>query len=146
MVMHWATQARDMRERGMRVTHIAEIIGTTPAKVHAAIAEFDAEKRAASRRRAENYAPAPFPSLLRPSFGLTPVDRRTRWLRAICEHHGVTWEDVIGECRAQHLVTARWACAVFLRDDWGMSYTQVGKLMHRDHSTIIYSIRRGRRS
>jgi hypothetical protein len=146
MVMHWATQARDLRERGLRVPHIAEIIGTTPAKVEAAIADMEIAEAPPAARRDVSYAPAPLPSVFSPSTALTRVERRTRWLHAICAHHGVTWDEVIGTWRAHHLVAVRWACAVFLRDDWGMSYSQIGKLMRRDHSTIIYSVRRGRRS
>ena len=49
-----------------------------------------------------------------------------------------------GRLRDHHIVSARHECFVRLRDELGLSYPAIGRLMARDHSTVMYGIRRWR--
>jgi hypothetical protein len=136
--MQWIDQAKMLRRGGMRILQIAEIVGLPPTKVRDALAY---KPEAVPEVRGVGYAPAPLPEYPR-----TPSAKRLAWLHAICAEHGVEWEDVQSHCRKSHLIPARRACCAFLRDVWGMSYPQIGKLMGgRDHTTIIHNVRMGRK-
>jgi len=50
---------------------------------------------------------------------------------------GATVADVIGARRYAHLVRARAAVWIHLHDDRRMSYTAIGRLFGRDHTTVI---------
>jgi hypothetical protein len=50
---------------------------------------------------------------------------------------GVTTEELTGESRIRALVLPRAAVAMALRCEPAMSYAQIGRLLHRDHSSVI---------
>lgn len=55
----------------------------------------------------------------------------------ICAAHRVTLSDVRGPRRTALLVAARRAVAVMLRQDRGLKLQVIGRLLNRDHTTII---------
>lgn len=61
-------------------------------------------------------------------------------LRAVCALFGVSEADLIGRRRSRRLTPARQAAAYALRRA-GLSLVEVGELLRRDHTTIIYSVR-----
>jgi len=56
---------------------------------------------------------------------------------------GVKWEDVIIKGRRGEICDARHMCSKYLRD-CGFGYKAISKILGRgDHSTSVYSVRRG---
>lgn len=60
-------------------------------------------------------------------------------LDAVALHFGVTKDMILGLGRSSVLVDARVTCAAILRRR-GLSYNAIGRLMKRDHSTLIHLI------
>ena len=137
--MEWIDQAKMLRQGGMRVLQIAEILGLPPAKVR----EVVRPPAPAPYVRETSHAPAPLPAYPY----RTPSDKMMADIRSICAEHGVDWEDVRGHCRKRSLVFARRAICVYLRDVRGWSFPRIGLLLDgRDHTTIIHNVRMGRQS
>lgn len=70
----------------------------------------------------------------------TPAARYRQVIASICEAYGVPMEEVMGEARSVVLVHARHACYAALRA-LGLSNPHVGRIMGRDHTTIIHGVR-----
>ena len=59
------------------------------------------------------------------------------WLR-VCENRfSINHGEILGRCRKRELVIARQICFYCLREN-GFTYKTIGKLMQRDHATIIH--------
>ena len=71
---------------------------------------------------------------------IPPLDR----LAAICTAHSVTWEAVRGKGQTAWITRARLACMKALRDEYGMGCCDIGRVLDRDHSTVLYHL--GRRT
>lgn len=65
-------------------------------------------------------------------------------MEVLKDYPGVTWEDIIGVRRSKDLITPRYACirAVY-EERRDLSLPSIGRAFNRDHSTIIYAIRKG---
>lgn len=61
--------------------------------------------------------------------------------KAIDRETGVTREQITGKSRLQQIVYARAIAAWFLRQS-GLSYPQIGKVINRQHCTVIYHLRK----
>jgi chromosomal replication initiator protein len=59
---------------------------------------------------------------------------------------GVAPEDITGPNKTRRAFRARQFVCAILRKEHGWSYPRIGKLLNRDHSTIIYSMRAYERS
>lgn len=55
---------------------------------------------------------------------------------------GYTLEELRGPSRAQSLMTARVLVTVALRANLGASYPQAGRVLARDHSTLLVALQR----
>lgn len=62
-------------------------------------------------------------------------------LCAIVDQFGIPHAELVGESRKSHVIEARYAAAWALRRA-GYASTLVGRLLNRDHSTILYAARR----
>lgn len=60
--------------------------------------------------------------------------------KAVCDHYGVTMEQIRSEARAQELVDARYAAFYLCRTlrPSPYSYCQIGRVFGRDHTTVIH--------
>ena len=58
---------------------------------------------------------------------------------AVAEAHGLTVDDLTGRDQTDEVTAARHEAMRLLRDD-GLSYTQIGLLLHRDHSTVMAAV------
>ena len=70
--------------------------------------------------------------------------RQTDWhvvIRRIERAHGVTLEQMQGPRRYRPIVRARWALIAALRER-GWSLMRIGKFLNRDHTTVLYALRR----
>jgi chromosomal replication initiation ATPase DnaA len=72
---------------------------------------------------------------------MTPREKNLAEIDAIAELYGYTAEDVLGKSKLKALVAVRRKCIVWLRGK-GYSTTEIGRIMHRDHSTIVHSLQK----
>lgn len=70
---------------------------------------------------------------------MTPRERIMLDIDNIAQTHGYDVGDILGKSKFQKLVVARRECVLMLRGK-GYSTTQIGRIMHRDHSTIVHSL------
>jgi chromosomal replication initiation ATPase DnaA len=73
------------------------------------------------------------------SRGMTPRQSNMMEMEAIAKVYGYTAEEVVGKNRQKKLVEVRRKCVVMLREK-GYSTTEIGRIMNRDHSTIVHSL------
>jgi len=74
---------------------------------------------------------------------MTPREKNLAEIDAIAELYGYTLEDILGKSKLKALVTVRRKCIVWLRGK-GYSTTEIGRIMNRDHSTIVHSLQKSR--
>jgi len=70
-----------------------------------------------------------------------------RWMRimhAVAKQHGIDPKEIMGESRKRHVIFARFEVFYRLRIDLAMSYTKIGFIFHKDHSTVIYGVNKVR--
>ena len=91
-----------------------------------------------ARRSARNIPPFPF-------HNLPPRVREV--LREEAERHTVSVVDLLGPCAARSVSHARWVVwyrlrALTMPGGQPISYPQIAAWFRRDHTTIIYGVRR----
>lgn len=74
---------------------------------------------------------------------MTPREKNLAEIDAIAELYGYTLEDILGKSKLKALVTVRRKCIVWLRGK-GYSTTEIGRIMNRDHSTIVHSLQKSK--
>lgn len=72
---------------------------------------------------------------------MTPREKNLAEIDAIAELYGYTLEDILGKSKLKELVAVRRKCVVWLRGK-GYSTTEIGRIMNRDHSTIVHSLQK----
>lgn len=70
---------------------------------------------------------------------MTPREKNLRDINHLAEGYGYTVVDILGPKRSKHLVYVRNLCVFMLRDK-GYSTTEIGRIMNRDHSTIVHAL------
>lgn len=70
---------------------------------------------------------------------MTPREKNLRDIGDIAQGYGYTVADILGPKRRRHLVFVRNLCIFMLRDK-GYSTTEIGRIVRRDHSTIVYAL------
>ena len=70
---------------------------------------------------------------------MTPREKNLKDIEHLAEGYGYTVEDILGPSRLKHLVSVRNRCVFMLRDK-GYSTTEIGRIMNRDHSTIVHAL------
>lgn len=71
-----------------------------------------------------------------------------RWMRimhAVAKSHGITASEIMGVSRERHIVIARFETFYRLRIDLAMSYTKIGTLFGKDHTTIMHGVNKVRK-
>lgn len=63
-------------------------------------------------------------------------------IRAVCVTLDITPEQFTGRSRVARIVWARHVSMYLLHDDLGMPYDQVGQILQRDRSTVMYGRRK----
>jgi len=59
----------------------------------------------------------------------------------VAERHGIDPSDLHGPSRLPHLCRARWEAMQRLRDR-GLSLPMIGRMLNRDHKTVLHGLRR----
>lgn len=62
--------------------------------------------------------------------------------RAACAYYDVTRAELTGARRWADLVTARWTAIYLAARTTGLSLLTLGRMFNRDHSTLLYALRR----
>lgn len=70
---------------------------------------------------------------------MTPREKNLAEIGKIAYKYGFTVEDMIGKRKYKMLMVARRECVAMLRAK-GLTTVQIGKIMARDHSTIVHSL------
>lgn len=74
---------------------------------------------------------------------MTPRERNLAEIDAIAEMYDYTLADILGKSKNRTLVKVRRKCVVMLREK-GYSTTEIGRIINRDHSTIVHSLQKSR--
>ena len=73
---------------------------------------------------------------------MTPREKNLKDIAHLAEGYGYTVADILGQKRYRHLVFVRRLCILMLREK-GYSTTEIGRIMNRDHSTIVHALNKG---
>ena len=65
-------------------------------------------------------------------------------VRDAATKHGATLSEVFSDSRLAHIVRARAAAMLVLRDRLKWSYTAIGNFFGRDHATVMYHVKNAR--
>ena len=60
----------------------------------------------------------------------------------VCESFELSWKDIYSHRRDRHTSNARMCYCYLLRTYLNLSYTVIGKMVNRDHSTIMHEVRK----
>ena len=69
-------------------------------------------------------------------------DFRKRIIADCAEEFGIRVKDILGNSRVNHIVMARRKAAWIFYQRGTMSYPQIGRLLNKDHSTIIHAVKK----
>ena len=72
---------------------------------------------------------------------MTPREKNLKDIAEIAEAHHLTVEDILSPKRHKYLVSVRRKCIYMLRDK-AYSTTEIGRIMGRDHSTIVVALQK----
>ena len=75
--------------------------------------------------------------------GLIPRLPHERILRETCALYGICLDDLRGPVRVVHFVSARRHAARRLLAELGASNTRIGRLLHRDRTSVRHLLRGG---
>lgn len=71
------------------------------------------------------------------------AQRRLNWVvKMAAEYFAVDEEQILSENREHPVARARQVVIAVLVRRWRMSYPQVGRLVNRDHTTVLHALRR----
>lgn len=88
-------------------------------------------------------APAPPPPAPEPEpVVLWPEGRAHQIMRAVCERFAISSEDIRRNSRAAQTVMARQICMTLLRELTNLSFAKVGRLLGKDHTTVVHAVKR----
>ena len=58
----------------------------------------------------------------------------------VAEEYGVTVYQITSPSRSRYVVRSRWEVMRRLRDELDLTLDAIGRVVHRDHSTVIYGL------
>lgn len=73
---------------------------------------------------------------------MTPREKNLKDIENLAEGYGYTVADILGKSRFKRVVAVRRLCILMLREK-GYSTTEIGRIMNRDHSTIVHALNKG---
>lgn len=74
---------------------------------------------------------------------MTPRERNLSYIGLVALRHNLTRQDILGYSRTAKVSMARQDCAAFFRER-GYSTVEIGRIMKRDHSTILHALKQHR--
>lgn len=93
------------------------------------------------------YPPLPtlFKPIVRDVLSVGSVASPFKWrhiVEDVAEKHGVSFETMKGDNRRKGVTAARFEVCARLYAETGMSLPQIGRLLNKDHTTVLHGIRR----
>lgn len=80
--------------------------------------------------------------ILRPRIDVkTNKAKWTDAMRVVCQVYNITPDDIYSKNRTQHILYARHTFNYICRRTLTMSLESIGRIINRDHSTIIHSVK-----
>jgi chromosomal replication initiation ATPase DnaA len=71
-----------------------------------------------------------------------PGERMVRkYIDNVCDHYGIKAKDLVSPSRKRPIVEARSILAYLIRQNTGNSLSDIGKLIGRDHATVISAVK-----
>jgi chromosomal replication initiator protein len=58
----------------------------------------------------------------------------------VAKDHGLTADELTGPSRKKVVVEARWTAMRTIRAETKLSTPQIGRLFHRDHTTVLHAL------
>jgi chromosomal replication initiation ATPase DnaA len=104
-------------------------------------AHFAAAEKAAEAARPRSAAPPTMRFRLRQSDRPQGRFSGRTTLRIVARHFGLRPEALAGAARLRRLVVARWVVMHICVEIGGYTATDAGRLIGRDHTTVIYGLR-----
>jgi hypothetical protein len=92
----------------------------------------------------ELYTDEPRKRQLWPNWYAPPIHRKYNFLERSEAVTGLSIDEIRLHKGHRQITRVRWAVSHVMRDALGRSYPEIGNSMNRDHSTIIYGIRKSR--
>ena len=79
--------------------------------------------------------------IIRPKCKINELDAEwTEAMRVVCIVHDVTPDEILEKVRRQGIMDARHLFCYLCKKHLRMTYLSIGRILHRDHSTIIHSV------
>ena len=60
-------------------------------------------------------------------------------MNAVCAYYKITKNDILGKNKKQEIARARQICTYLMCDMLSLPLVNVGKIVERDHATVIHS-------
>ena len=64
-----------------------------------------------------------------------------RIINEICDFYSLTHAQIKGKCRVRGYIKARFIAMYLLRRRTGLTLKEIGRMFHRDHTSIIHAIK-----
>jgi chromosomal replication initiation ATPase DnaA len=66
----------------------------------------------------------------------------TRYIDGVCAELDISVSDLVSPCRKRHLSDLRQLLMFILRDEFEMTFEEIGRLFHRDHTTAVHGCKK----
>jgi chromosomal replication initiation ATPase DnaA len=76
-----------------------------------------------------------------PELGWGTTRNRDRILRAVCRLNRVSLDELKSRSHARRIVRVRQQAMYLLRTRLRMSFSSIGRLLNRDHTTVLHGVR-----
>ena len=60
-------------------------------------------------------------------------------IEGVCDFYGLTQAQVKGKCRLRSYVKARFVAMYLLRKRTDLTFMEIARIFHRDHTSVIYA-------
>jgi len=95
-----------------------------------------------ARPREPELPPAPPPELVPEPVARWPEGRAHQIIRVVCERFAISSEDIRRNSRVAQTVMARQICMTLLREFTNLSFAKVGRLLGKNHTTVVHGVKR----
>lgn len=62
-------------------------------------------------------------------------------IKIVADRYGITTDQILSNSREKHLVSARKEVYYLLREKIGLSYSQIGDILGKNHATVIHALK-----
>lgn len=69
------------------------------------------------------------------------ADHKMEIVKAVAEKHGVGVKEIFGHGKRHKAMLARREVCWRLKTERGMTYSSIGRFVHRDHTTVMHAVK-----